>query len=236
MTDDSKMCIVCEDFENVKNCQRCQAAGYCSEKCQKKDWPSHKLLCKAFVEQGPRPSPDHLRGILFEVDSPKPIPIWLHFEREDKDDLGFTPHNVNYYKTIEPMILTPTEARARGTGTPTSMMGTTSVVANLRSQHHWGFKWVAELLYRDSFLADGSKPNKAMLAATNPYGPMEHDFRGPVVAAGLTGNETDGATQYCDIDLVQLRMIVDYAVWYKGGVRAKLDRKLEPRTTPSMPS
>ena len=113
--------------------------------------------------------------------------------------------------------------------TPTSTIGTTSIVSNLRTQHHWGFSRVAQLYYRDSCLSDGSQPNRAVLAATEPYGPMEHGWRGPVVVAGMAGDEDSGATQYCDVDLGMLRLMVDYTVRYNGGADAKVDRELVKR-------
>lgn len=153
----------------------------------------------------------------------------MQFKREDDNLPGLQAYNAQYVDDTEQYILTPAEQTVRGR-TPFSTTGTSSIVANLRTQHHWGFSRVAQLFYRDSFLSDGSRPNRAMLAATDPYGPMEHEWRGPVVAVGMTGNEEDGATHYCDIDLGQLRMIIDYAVWYSGGASAKVDRELVSRT------
>lgn len=31
---------------SIQLCSRCRAVGYCSESCQKKDWPRHKTQCK----------------------------------------------------------------------------------------------------------------------------------------------------------------------------------------------
>jgi hypothetical protein len=43
-------CIVCArdgDSEGrLHRCSRCQLVGYCGEKCQRKDWPQHKKVCK----------------------------------------------------------------------------------------------------------------------------------------------------------------------------------------------
>lgn len=48
-------CIVCKT-PNGKCCITCKSAKYCSTKCQKLDWPLHKLLCKRFATYGELPS------------------------------------------------------------------------------------------------------------------------------------------------------------------------------------
>ncbi|KAJ7912122.1 hypothetical protein B0H13DRAFT_2478288 [Mycena leptocephala] len=41
-------CAVCADFEyELRRCGKCKHASYCSTKCQKADWPTHKLACSA---------------------------------------------------------------------------------------------------------------------------------------------------------------------------------------------
>ncbi|XP_021369225.1 uncharacterized protein LOC110460574 isoform X2 [Mizuhopecten yessoensis] len=41
-----KKCLVCgEASETVKTCARCKKVDYCSKKCQRQDWKSHKLQC-----------------------------------------------------------------------------------------------------------------------------------------------------------------------------------------------
>ncbi|KAI1315912.1 hypothetical protein EDD11_000226 [Mortierella claussenii] len=37
-------CIVCKT-PSVTRCSRCRVVHYCSETCQRKDWPSHKIAC-----------------------------------------------------------------------------------------------------------------------------------------------------------------------------------------------
>ncbi|KAF9216555.1 hypothetical protein BGZ59_009153 [Podila verticillata] len=37
-------CVVCKT-PSITRCSRCKINHYCSEQCQRKDWPSHKLAC-----------------------------------------------------------------------------------------------------------------------------------------------------------------------------------------------
>ena len=42
-------CRTCDQYsENVRKCQPCKLAYYCSRACQKADWPMHKLDCEPF--------------------------------------------------------------------------------------------------------------------------------------------------------------------------------------------
>lgn len=47
------LCRVCQTTkpgESVKLCKGCKMVYYCSEQCQKKDWKSHKIVCKQVQE------------------------------------------------------------------------------------------------------------------------------------------------------------------------------------------
>jgi len=39
-------CFVCSKEGKLKRCASCKIATYCSIDCQKKDWPTHKQICK----------------------------------------------------------------------------------------------------------------------------------------------------------------------------------------------
>lgn len=57
-------CFICKNPRSSR-CSGCANTRYCSTACQKKDWKTHKLVCKAFADAGPRPSSDHFRALLF---------------------------------------------------------------------------------------------------------------------------------------------------------------------------
>ena len=40
-------CAVCNKVCDIQLCVQCLSVGYCSRECQKGDWSSHKLECRA---------------------------------------------------------------------------------------------------------------------------------------------------------------------------------------------
>jgi SAM-dependent methyltransferase len=45
-----KICFSCnKTSEKLSQCAKCHFAKYCSRECQSKDWPEHKIVCKAAV-------------------------------------------------------------------------------------------------------------------------------------------------------------------------------------------
>ncbi|KAF2101351.1 hypothetical protein NA57DRAFT_72794 [Rhizodiscina lignyota] len=76
-------CVIC-DKEGVAHCTECCSVHYCSEECQKRDWPVHKVLCKTFKTIAP-PKGRFLRGILFPVDR-EPEWVWIPYHEEDRNE------------------------------------------------------------------------------------------------------------------------------------------------------
>lgn len=40
------ICKICYKTDNIRRCSRCQSAYYCSNTCQRADWPYHKTQCQ----------------------------------------------------------------------------------------------------------------------------------------------------------------------------------------------
>jgi hypothetical protein len=78
---DTPLCFACNELGTHK-CADCGNARYCSERCQKKDWPTHRFLCDAFSFQEPWPSPDRYRGIPFPAESSRPKFVWLEYQKD----------------------------------------------------------------------------------------------------------------------------------------------------------
>jgi hypothetical protein len=75
-------CSVCEG-RGARWCHVCRGAAYCSPACREEDSLAHDLLCEdlARFAQSPRPSDNHVIGIFFPVDEPKPRLVWVRVER-----------------------------------------------------------------------------------------------------------------------------------------------------------
>lgn len=69
-------------------CASCKCTRYCSVKCQKKDHPMHKVLCRVYTNYASekRPSPHHVRAIIFPADQNQPLLVWV----EQKEQGGCT--------------------------------------------------------------------------------------------------------------------------------------------------
>lgn len=89
--DANKRCVICSS-KSTKHCQQCNSACYCSKECQKKDWPTHKLICADFknFDHKARPSPHHKLGIFFEKSTSKPQFMWYPEKNSSKEVGEFT--------------------------------------------------------------------------------------------------------------------------------------------------
>jgi hypothetical protein len=98
----NQTCIMCNG-SNAKSCSSCHSISYCSQKCQKDDWPLHKTICKAFTTLPSRPSPSHKLAILFPVDSINPQLIWIECNRlvDDEDGIAWESPDTQNLLNIE---------------------------------------------------------------------------------------------------------------------------------------
>ena len=66
------LCNCCQKPESehkFKQCKSCKAVRYCSEQCQKTNWPDHKKICKAINGLSSRPKSQNLGKGLGEDDN-----------------------------------------------------------------------------------------------------------------------------------------------------------------------
>ena len=71
--------------------------------------------------------------------------------------------------------------------------------------------YTVQVICRDTFLIDGSKPNSCVMEITK--GKMTHDWRGPILVMRQPGTEID-PDFYEDVTAAELRIVVDYFLSY----------------------
>jgi hypothetical protein len=186
-------CIVCCESCTL-HCPTCKSAYYCSRKCQKNDWSTHKLFCAAYASfsLSSRPSSQHLRACFFPADSDRPEMVWVPWKlHKDEDGQYCLPE------------FDPTLGLDR------------SLVIRRNATLNRNLSNTLNVYHRDAFLIDGSASNKSILAllATKPE--QQHDWRGPIVAISCRGPALD-PPEGRDIDIEDLRHISDYFLSYNA--------------------
>ncbi|KAI9708597.1 MAG: hypothetical protein M1820_003815 [Bogoriella megaspora] len=166
-----------------KKCTECHSAIYCSKVCQRKDWALHKILCKDVKEMRPRPSDKHALRILLPENDARPKILWVKRE------------GARYYGPKDSMDLLG------------DMVGQFCFSHN--ELRHFNLPNDINLLYRENFFNDGSKPNQAVSNITK--GACPHDWRGPIIVDALYGH---GDSMSRDVMLSDLRHVVDTLVTY----------------------
>src|SRR5436190_14345367 len=164
------LCSMC-NASHTQLCSRCLSSRYCSPDCQRADWPTHKLLCRTYstFNSHGRPSSDHALAIIFPPNKPKPELFWLHCPWADEDvEEGYPRH-------CSPKI--------------SGLLGdnTTSAFDCIQNNPVLNRKLrnTISIGYRDTFLIDGSQPNKSIATITTPE--LVRDWRGPIVVYGNFG-------------------------------------------------
>ncbi|KAI4948249.1 hypothetical protein J4E91_006244 [Alternaria rosae] len=142
-----------------------------------------------------RPSVNHYRAVLFDADEAKPRFIWLlckwlenDEEEEDEEE--------NYQMPITKAII-----------------GDDSASSHAPIQHNSRLDIPLSdtifVTYRDTFLIDGSRPNKSVASITSTQPGTYTDWRGPIVAYAKVGRRIDPPT--CrHFDMVDFRHVTDH--------------------------
>ena len=121
-------CIMCTMNANARfQCMSCGEAWYCSTDCQTKDLPTHQLLCDSFAPNNLtfadvlRPSPQHVRAMVWPARSDKPELRWVHVHYSSSDktkEPSLSLHDPEFLSFAR-NIAKP----ALGSGTPLFRMG-----------------------------------------------------------------------------------------------------------------
>lgn len=194
-------CIMCNG-SNAKSCSSCHAISYCSPKCQKLDWPLHKVICKPFTNMPSRPSPSHKLAILFPVDSKEPQLIWVKCECHVEDDGRIAWKMPDTLPLLEAENLNPIFRHEEFKGVDRNVL------------RGFNLSYTVQVICRDNFLSDGSTPNVCVRHMTK--GKMAHDWRGPIVVMRQPGTAFD-LVFYEDIRAGDLRVAIDYFLSYGSG-------------------
>ncbi|KAI0455201.1 hypothetical protein F5B21DRAFT_514123 [Xylaria acuta] len=190
----SGACIVC-NTQNALLCGRCKCTRYCSRKCQRTDFPIHKLLCSDFANFGAttRATTDHVRAILFPEDQENPIRIWVHCKHiclnEDNTDTRGRSSDIEPY-------LNPRFTINR------SFIDNNLILARKLSD-------TICICYCDSTIDFDSTTNESIkhITATRPG--RYFDWTGAVIAYGRIGLSPSPG-KYRDLDMNDFRHITDY--------------------------
>lgn len=205
----SDICNYCLRLGPLR-CKRCEAANYCSPKCQRADWAVHKKVCKGFTDFKDPPEPGYIRALLFPENEAAPRWIWLK-ETEDPLDMDFISDSLEVK-----CFLGVSDDR---------QIGQQHIMNTLRRAVVWDSEAVesrAFLLTRENCFKDGSKPNQSIGTVTG--GHFLFSWRGPIVAV-LIRSETaeegeDGHSFFDHLGMIDFRDLINfflkYGRWVEG--------------------
>ncbi|KAI5865960.1 hypothetical protein GGS23DRAFT_362464 [Durotheca rogersii] len=204
--DDETACIVCNK-PDAHFCNRCKSARYCSQQCQQIDWPTHRLLCRAFsdFDVSARPSDECRRALFFPVEGKMKL-VWLHFRVSKYDD------------EEDPWDRTPDTDPFLG---PDCIFAYASIAYNTVLERSVDNS--LGICYRDTFLMDGSKPNKSVAAITATKPGELYEWRGPMLAYTEYKPSVDHVYPG-DFSMRDFRNVTDFFLTY----RANLEKPVLP--------
>ncbi|KAI1470047.1 uncharacterized protein F4812DRAFT_457444 [Daldinia caldariorum] len=192
-------CVVCWKGGG-QLCGSCKSCHYCSKECQKSDWKSHKLLCKAIVTQPERPSPSHVRAIYFPQDKPVPELVWIRcFENPE------IPEEPNHpYPDSVREILGASYDCQRG---------------QYNYVHKKEVPRMIDILFRNMFRYDGSKPTESLYKTVAKHGDEKFGWKGPLLLFGISVEDpledSDMPVwRYTDATLADFRSMIDLSLGY----------------------
>ncbi|KAH6613186.1 hypothetical protein C7974DRAFT_405322 [Boeremia exigua] len=191
----NQTCIICNG-SNTKFCSSCHSISYCSQKCQKDDWPLHKKICKTFTTLPSRPSPSHKLAILFPVNSKDPQLVWIECKRHVDDEDGIVWDSPDTQNLLQIENLNPEYGHPRQ-----FLRITRSKLREFNLSH------TVKVIGRETALIDGSSSNVCVQHTTK--GRMTYDWNGPIVVMRQPSTAVDPLF-YEDVRAGDFRVAVDY--------------------------
>ena len=193
---DGLICVMCNQ-PATQRCTQCRSQIYCSKRCQKSDWRVHKLLCSSYQQFQTPPHKTARRAIVFEQNEPVVKFKWVTIETkyiDDPDDPSYEDANLEEY-------FGPGQS---GKCTPYS----DNVIRDRRLRN------IIDLRARDCFLFDGSLPNQGVAAVAPAVG--GNVWCGPLIALkwDTGGYNISENPKFLDMEMGDLREVVDYLVTY----------------------
>ncbi|KAG8163416.1 hypothetical protein KVR01_006713 [Diaporthe batatas] len=153
-----KYCITCGDSNNISLCSGCKGVWYCgnnNKKCQRADWPCHKLLCSKYANPDDlEPLENAYRGFLFRADSLKPEVVILSTSSHMTFDM----------RPVSELLRQPTDDEHGPSVERCGFGFSCRLNGRLIGKHS------IQILCRGNFQTDGSKANKSILASVRAIG------------------------------------------------------------------
>ncbi|KAJ8680482.1 hypothetical protein QAD02_016269 [Eretmocerus hayati] len=191
---DLKNCFFCNK-SGARSCSKCHSISYCSPKCQRRDWRTHKLLCASFAsfDNSSRPTDEHVRAIFFPVNDSIPQLVWLHCRWCENE--GTRCQSVD----TSPFM---------GLDTNKQQDSKTDEI----SYNHVVDKKLPNLIFVNfcDISCDVELEANKSVANTCALDGNIYFWQGPVIAYGIVGLGGTKEITYRDLDMVDFRHIVDY--------------------------
>ena len=175
-------CTMCNNPRKWQ-CNTCHCSQYCSQQCQKDDWPVHKLLCKTFRDfnLSTRPSPNHIRALYLHPSAEYPTFVWLLEPGQDNGgnivlEGGALPGNNETLEPVEKIVASVLLRR---------MLQPTLLVAASINQPTSGNKSLERINLE-----------------------LSRSFHGPILVMGCM--EVNASCTAADLDMMDFRHLVDH--------------------------
>lgn len=185
-------CIVCNE-PGSQHCKQCKDACYCSQNCQRNDWPTHKLICEVYAKFDFASRPDgHILALSLSIDSEKPQMVWLDCDWRMPG--GYQAVTVDHLLGPEPA--SRFELVTHNIILKRELSGTIYIY------------------HRDTYGIDGSKPNESVAAIQATRHGKYYYWCGPLIAVAHRDSGINPV--YCkDFNMADFRHLADHFRSYR---------------------